>query len=475
MKKLTNLMLSATALLLATSCTKDLGGVDSAAIEQQKKDAYAANFVKRYGPISPEQTWDFTQGSSLGTTRAEAQPVAYLCDGLDFNLEEHNILGYKYTVRKNTSIYNTIKTQLPDGRQHTGKKEVMVSPGTPFAIYPVTAQGAWKHKLYVKVGDTTYKLYDKTWTVCDRPVCNGMQVGWSGPITPVRAHMYGIFVDAPVGTPIEIYLDDVNGKKGAVGTCTGNAIVVDAGDAKPEVSGELQNYTDVKYIGIEDNINGGDRDYNDVVLAMVGYPSVPQELKIEEDEYTLSTTLSKRYMVEDLGDTDDFDFNDIVIDVYENTTSTHKVTLTNGTITKDEEISNTKKQKAVVRHRGGIYPFTLTIGNITFDEMQGVLSDDPNIKLTITDNSWDPETNNVSLKVRETPTNNVVTIPFGMQGKAPMMVAVEPTRAWMAERKAVPNNWFSIAPDRLKNRPDQAEVEEQETPETELPVATDEE
>lgn len=286
---------------------------------------------------------------------------------------------------------------------------------------------------------------------------------------------YGIFVDAPVGTPIEIYLDDVNGKKGAVGTCTGNAIVVDAGDAKPEVNGELQDYTDVKYIGIEDNINGGDRDYNDVVLAMVGYPSVPQELKIEEDEYTLNTTLSKRYMVEDLGDTDDFDFNDIVIDVYENTTSTHKVTLTNGTITKDEEISNTKKQKAVVRHRGGIYPFTLTIGNITFDEMQGVLSDDPNIKLTITDNSWDPETNNVSLKVRETPTNNVVTIPFGMQGKAPMMVAVEPTRAWMAERKAVPNNWFSIVPDRLKNRPDQAEVEEQETPETELPAATDEE
>lgn len=78
-------------------------------------------------------------------------------------------------------------------------------------------------------------------------------------------------------------------------------------------------------------------------------------------------------------------------------------------------------------------------------------------------------------KVRETPTNNVVTIPFGMQGKAPMMVAVEPTRAWMAERKAVPNNWFSIVPDRLKNRPDEAEVEEQETPETELPVATDEE
>ena len=35
MKKLTNLMLSATALLLATSCTKDLGGVDSAAIDEE--------------------------------------------------------------------------------------------------------------------------------------------------------------------------------------------------------------------------------------------------------------------------------------------------------------------------------------------------------------------------------------------------------------------------------------------------------
>jgi hypothetical protein len=126
-----------------------------------------------------------------------------------------------------------------------------------------------------------------------------------------------------------------------------------------------------------------------------------------------------------------------------------------------------KEQKAILRHRGGIYPFSIKIGDYTSDEFPGVLSDDPNIELTITNNVWNPETNNISLNVRDMNTGAVVTIPFGMKGQAPMMVAVEPTLKWMPERKAVPNSWFDPIPERLLNRPDAVENEELETPITE--------
>lgn len=474
MKKITSLVASVSALLLITSCSHE-ADFDSTAYVQQKKNEYAQNFVKKYGEINPNQTWDFTTGATLGeTTRVGETSEVYVCKGLDFGLEETvtptwNGYTYSYNVTKNKDIYNTIKNKLKDGDTHTGQKAVLVAPGNPFVIYPLTVQGKYTHKLYVKVGNTSYLLYDKNWTIYDRPFCNGMLIGFNILGQKVRANMKGIYVDVPAGTRIEVYLDNVNGgNKPNVGTATGNAILVDAGNAKPEGI-EIHDNSTVEYIGIED-VNDGDNDFNDVVLTMVGYPNVPEEVIIKEDEYTEKTTLSKRYMVEDLGDLDDFDFNDIVIDMIENTTTTHKVTTTNGTITSDD-VTTTKEQKAFLRHRGGIYPFSVKIGNsYTSDEFPGVLSDDPNIELTNFGNAWNPETNNISVNVRDMNTNTVVTIPFGMQGQAPMMVAVNTTLNWMPERKAVPNSWFDPVPERLKNRPDQAEAGDQEQAEEEIPV-----
>lgn len=456
MKKITSLVASVSALLLITSCSHE-ADFDSTAYVQQKKNEYAQNFVKRYGEIDPNQTWDFTSGAAtLSTTRAGAAQV-YTQD----------LWGLDFTKSQNIAIYNAIKTQLPDNVEKTGKKAVLIAPGNPFVIYPLTTQGSWKHTLYVKVGNKETWLYKKTWGNFDNPVCNGMTVGYTLLGSPVIANMYGILINAPAGTRIEVYLK-IEGQKTAVGTGTGNAIIVDAGGAKPEVPNGLKGYDDVKYIGIEDNINGGDKDYNDVVLAMLGYPNVPVEKPIVDNKtYTETTTLSKRYMVEDLGETDDFDFNDIVIDVEEETTTTHTVTLTDGEITSDVVSGTTKEQKAILRHRGGIYPFSIKIGNsFTSDEFPGVLSDDPNIELTIDNNVWNPETNNISLNVRDTNTGAVVIIPFAMKGEAPMMVATDTSIEWMPERKAVSKSWFNPVPERLQNLPDPIEKEEQETPDT---------
>ena len=454
MKKITSLVASVSALLLITSCSHE-ADFDSTAYVQQKKNEYAQNFVKKYGEIDPDQTWDFTSGATLSTTRAGAQVYMQDLYGLDF------------TKSQNIAIYNAIKTQLPDNVEKTGKKAVLIAPGNPFVIYSLTTQGSWKHTLYVKVGNQGTWLHQKTWGNLNNPVRNGMTVGYTLLGSPVKANMYGVLINAPAGTRIEVYLK-IEGQKTAVGTGTGNAIIVDAGGAKPEVPNGLKGYDDVKYIGIEDNINGGDKDYNDVVLAMLGYPNVPVEKPIVDNKtYTETTTLSKRYMVEDLGETDDFDFNDIVIDVEEETTTTHTVTLTDGEITSDVVSGTSKTQKAILRHRGGIYPFSIKIGNsFTSDEFPGVLSDDPNEEITIPENAWDSEANNISLNVRDTNTGAVVIIPFAMKGEAPMMVAMDTSIEWMPERKAVSKSWFNPVPERLQNLPDPIEKEEQETPDT---------
>ena len=212
MKKITNLVASVSALLLITSCSHE-ADFDSTAYVQQKKNEYAQNFVKKYGEIDPNQTWDFTSGATLGaTTRAGETSEVYVCKGLDFGLEETVTpkwgggYTYSYNVTNNKDIYNTIKDKLIDGDTHTGQKAVLVAPGNPFVIYPLTVQGMYTHKLYVKVGNTSYLLYDKNWTIYDRPFCNGMLIGYNFWGQPVRANMKGIYVDVPAGTRIEVYL-----------------------------------------------------------------------------------------------------------------------------------------------------------------------------------------------------------------------------------------------------------------------------
>lgn len=67
-------------------------------------------------------------------------------------------------------------------------------------------------------------------------------------------------------------------------------------------------------VACEDTNVSSDNDMNDVVFMVYGKPYVPGVETIEEGTpITKKTTV--RYMIEDLGATDDFDFNDIVIDV----------------------------------------------------------------------------------------------------------------------------------------------------------------
>ena len=445
MKVIKSIVASVAVLGLAACSKGDLYDANQVAANKmaEQKQKFETNFETKYGKVDPNQSWDFsTNQQRLGTRGEGDQIVTELVAGLEFGITNEkvsnnsNVLTTR-TFTKNTSLYGVLEGDLKDGLSHEGDPAVLLAPSTDFTIYPLSNQGGWTHKLYVKVGDNDpVMVYHKDWTFYGRATVNGDVVKLAP--NGKRAFLPGIHIKAPIGTRVDVYIDEIAGVKGkTAGTTNGKALYLDC-KAKPEGIAWLKDDAVIKYIGIEDG--GGDTDHNDVVLAVVGNPFVPEKIEFTNDTYDVPLSVTKRYMMEDLGSTDDFDFNDVVVDVTETTTTHHKVTLANGVVTKDEVTGTDKTQKAVVRHLGGIYPFVLKVGNTTFDKMGGedTFDKDVNIEKDVT--GWDSALNNVSVKVEvqdKTQGSKMYDAvnEFPKKGAFPMMFACDPEVKWAAERQ----------------------------------------
>ena len=453
---LKSVVASLAVMSLAACSNNDLydEGVVAANKTAEQQKSYENNFVKTYGAIAPNQSWDFsTNQQRLGTRAGETAIVTKTVEGLNFDVKynkvgrEWNGFGWNYyldnrSINKNQDLLNNVSNKLKDGDKHTDvQKAVLVAPSNSFTIYPISVQGMWTHDLYVKVGNNApVKVYSKTWTDFSHPYVNGdpltlSSVNYNKQTYTVETSvsMPGLYVEAPIGTPIEIYLANVKEgqtKKSTVGTSTGHAIYVDGNGAVP-TGIEVRDDAVIKYVGIEDNTTGSsDLDYNDVVLAIVGNPDVPKEIIIENKTYDVPTSLTKRYMIEDLGTTDDFDFNDVVVDVTRNTVAHHTVEIVDGVKTSDVVTSTDVTEKAVIKHLGGILPFVLKIGDKTLPQLGGedTFEKDVNLEYDIT--GWEPANNNISITVNNT------TLSFPKAGAVPMIIACDDSEAWSAERVA---------------------------------------
>lgn len=163
----------------------------------------------------------------------------------------------------------------------------------------------------------------------------------------------------------------------------------------------------------------------------------------------------KRYLIEDLGALDDFDFNDIVVDVHEYW---------------DQETEK-RVQKAIVRAMGGTLDFDLTIGNTTWSKSGNnydaaiPYNADAGVNTysaTLCEfevSGWDREQNNISVTVKKEDSNDtsngVFTITFPKAGEVPMIIAVDRTfyftdpddtstkYYWMPERVSIPTDYFT--------------------------------
>jgi hypothetical protein len=196
---------------------------------------------------------------------------------------------------------------------------------------------------------------------------------------------------------------------------------------------------EVMIIGCEDaDLKDSDWDCNDVVFLVYG-KTVPKPIKIEEGD-EIEEVKTVRYMIEDLGSTDDFDFNDIVVDVTE--IRTISPTYTNGVVTKWNEKG--KRQEAVIRHLGGTLPFVLKIGNKEYAAGgQDTFQTSPDLKLDdVTGWTGLNGAHNVSIEVEQKNSEGVFKVQFPKAGEAPMIIAVDPSQGWMTERQSVPADWF---------------------------------
>ena len=144
-------------------------------------------------------------------------------------------------------------------------------------------------------------------------------------------------------------------------------------------------------------------------------------------------TPSKRYMVEDLGEYSDFDFNDIVFDV--------------------RPKSGKKNQyECLVRALGGTLDVTIKVGDTEWKkskvykdvtQMLNTLDPDYGEVLARFDvKKWVPKENKVSVTVEGK--NGAMVLPFPKDGEIPFMVAVSVGKEWSKEYVDVRNlGWFT--------------------------------
>lgn len=442
------LAVAACAGMSITSCTADKDLYSPEVAEQNVKDEYTANFMKKYGMISPDQTWDFSNGieSVLPGTRSVAKGTRAIDPTIT--------VGDYYQVDNATLTW--MRDRLEEGKDNRslGAPFKMNMPSNSFTIVPIFVGQAgltWDlHMVVVNQDGSTKDM--KIWSKGE-----GMQMkssryeAWqtlnSGSNTlnaaAVRSLQYTID-GVPEYTPFYFYLevtkeDATYAHKGTKQSSL-DGMMLALEDCPlpsnlPPVDGEARQIT---LIGCEDaNLSGSDHDVNDVVFLIYGNPKKPEKIEIDEKEETKAT----RYMVEDLGATDDFDFNDIVIDV--EARRTVKYIKVNGVIDYSKTQYGDWTQTATLKHLGGTLPYNVFIGRGQLPWQVAELDVDKNETVEIT--GWDFVNNNITVKVQSKTNSEVfVTIPFPKAGEAPMIIATTPEQRWMGERESVPADWFYV-------------------------------
>jgi hypothetical protein len=443
------------------SCSKDLydsNAVNEKQNEKQKND-YATNFVKRYGEIDPNQTWDFaTMAPISGLPSTGNVNTRAAGDGGATSVSV--IQQSSGTMRIEKDVIDWMHEEFKAGANNSkkGSPFYLKTQEQTFTIVPFyQGVASYYWELWMNVGGVDVQVWSKNQDLTYKTSENGSSEAMTNNGVPAEA----IEVNAPTYTyqatanqSLYFYLKIwKNGSKTTVNpdvtTSSLDKMMLALEGALRPASVPVDN--EVTIIGCED---ATDNDYEDLVFLIYGKPT-PPITPVDEIEITET----KRYMMEDLGTTDDFDFNDIVVDV-QNVYSQKiywKSTANGGWEESKRDAPVSKGQRAIVRAAGGIYDFTLKIGDKTWTKSQNLSAGSmlntgsggssihfsgPSSELAKFDvTGWIPKDNNVSVTVAGQD-NNGILIKFPEAGEAPMMIAVDGDIDWMHERSGVPSNWF---------------------------------
>lgn len=489
-----------------TSCSKDIA-FDNEAVAQQQIAKYQENFVKKYGPVDPNQSWDFSNPT----------PITYLTDGPGAT-RSAGAASSPITVTRGDgtlTVDETFLTWMHDnmkpGNDNTvqGIPFIFLIPNHPFTIAPIFQGKAsyywelWMHvgtegeenqldeKIWSKGEDLKYQVKnDVTW----RNAGTG-EVGTKDAIAVQGPTFTFTFGEDNVGRTVFFYLK-VWGSENAYNNdpTKTNCSYMSSTDKqmlaltvdKDHIPANLPyNGQEVHIIGCEDSPLEGsgniDRDYEDLVFLTDG-------LEITEVKYR-NRQITKRFMIEDLGAVDDFDFNDIVVDIVEKwTEEINNEYKPNGSWVEHDPIvlENTRHQEAIIRAMGGTINFHLFIddaekGKVEIYEKAGhddyavtdmlntgwggmpikkykryavIKNCELNEKGEVIDGTkkWTFANNNISVYVENIGDNGEIyntEIKFPKDGDIPMIIATSTDKfgaqePWMKERVSIPKDWFFI-------------------------------
>ena len=436
---------------------------------QQEKttEEYENNFVKTYGEIDPNQSWDFSTGdeyfslpssSSKAATRGETPSYTMTKSQSYYEIESATLSKMNEVFKEGRNNYNT------------GKKFAMTVPSNDFTIMPIfmgTSGGNFKLCMHVD-GVGEIDVWNKWEGIQVKGKNkNGRTVtDWTDVYTFDNDHnclnataiqsKYITFHGLPAGATMYFYLKIISAASGynTAGQSLGSIndymreYQFGANDVTPSKLPGVDK-PEIKIIGCEDAVTNSDKDYNDVVFMLYGEPYVPESFEVED----LEKTVKKRYFVEDLGTTDDFDFNDIVVDVV-STYTYKKTTSETGIVTFSEE--QVKSRKAEIRALGGTLDLELNIGGTTWKKSSkfdpavmyntgnketGELPDYTAVLHTINlPLEYDPASNNISVTVYQKDSDKVsANVNFPANGAIPMIIAANAYEVWSVERVAF--NW----------------------------------
>lgn len=230
---------------------------------------------------------------------------------------------------------------------------------------------------------------------------------------------------------------------------------------------------EVKVIGCEDTSN--DNDFNDLVFLVIGRPKVPTVVLTSESK-PVTLYIKKRYMIEDMGSSVDWDFNDIVVDVTRTTTKT-----LNSGYTKYSEAITTK---AMVINLCGTLPIKVKIGNTWIPKTTvGFVTDPTNQEQTLNQlfdqknpgkseyngtpseitpwspnyecdvDGWNPDTNNITVYVKQKKNANAQSddqyweVQFPEKGSTPYIIATDQNVLWKGEGVDIDESWWNPSHD----------------------------
>lgn len=364
------------------SCSKTNAFEENQAIfVADQMNEYRLNFEAKYGKVDPNQSWDFTNFSNGAGTRAVSDFVT-------------GSISDPHQLEK--SLHND-KADVHSGLSSTQAK--VFNPFVQVALYPAWSNDDTKKNDYFNLvvnynneSDivNTVKIKSSNW--------------WNnnGATAPAQS---GFFLNTM-----------------ALQTATYSNVYWSL-----NYNGQASQITQFKEVKVKSGRTywcfsfDGDNDYDDLIYLVLPNPA----------------PLAKRYFIEDLGSKNDFDFNDIVVDVMQDAAGT---------------------QKAIIRAMGGTLDFTLKIGNSTWtksvegaakgyvvETMYNTQNTDLTQKLAEFDvTGWNPNNNNIVVEVKSAVNDDVIlTIPFPRTGEVPMIIAVNTYIDWQNERETLPDNWWT--------------------------------